>query len=73
MLDVLTFSIERIEKNETTIADWLSWDEKIKMIIEFDSKACLFVEDLIDSKIDRFADVLFEISTKNDSSRFFLI
>jgi hypothetical protein len=43
------------------------------MIIEFDSKACLFVEDLIDSKIDRFADVLFEISTKNDSSRFFLI
>ncbi len=42
------------------------------MIIEFDSKACFFVEDPIDSKIDRFAD-LSEISAKNDSSRFFLI
>jgi hypothetical protein len=43
------------------------------MIIEFDSMTCLFVEDSIDSKINRFADVLFEISTRSDSSRFFLI
>jgi hypothetical protein len=42
------------------------------MIIKFDSKTCLFVEDSIDSKIDHFAD-LFEISTRNDSSRFLLI
>jgi hypothetical protein len=42
------------------------------MIIEFDWKVCFFVENLIDSKIDRFAD-LFEISTRSDSSRFFLI
>jgi hypothetical protein len=43
----------------------------MRMIIEFDSMTCLFVEDLIDSMIDRFADI--ELSTKNDSSRFFLI
>jgi hypothetical protein len=72
MLNVLTFSVERIEKSETTVTDWLSWDEKIKMIIEFDSRACLFVEDSIDSEIDCFAD-LSEISTRSDSSRFFLI
>ncbi len=42
------------------------------MIIEFDSKAYFFVEDSIDSKTDHFVD-LFEISTKDDSSRFFLI
>jgi hypothetical protein len=72
MLDVLILSVEKIEESETAITDWLSWDEEIRMIIEFDSKACLFVEDSIDSKIDRFAD-LFKISTKNDSSRFFLI
>jgi hypothetical protein len=33
------------------------------MIIDFDSKICFCVEDLINSEIDRFAD-LFEISTK---------
>jgi hypothetical protein len=42
------------------------------MIIEFNLRICFFVEDSIESKIDRFAD-LFEISTKDDSSRFFLI
>ncbi len=72
MLDVLTLSVERIQKSETAVADWLSWHEEISMIIEFDSRTCLFVEDSIDSETDRFAD-LFEISTKDDSSRFFLI
>ncbi len=72
MLDVLILFVEKIEKNETAVINWLSWDEKIKMIIEFNSRICLFVEDSIDSEVDRFAD-LFEISTKNDSSRFFLI
>jgi hypothetical protein len=43
------------------------------MIIELNSMICFFVENSIDSKIDRFVDALFEISTKNDSSRFFLI
>jgi hypothetical protein len=42
------------------------------MIIEFNSKTYFFVENSIDLKIDRFVD-LFKISTKNDSSRFFLI
>ncbi len=70
MFDVLTLFVEKIEKNKTTIIDWLNWDEKIKMIIEFNSRICHFVEDLIDSKINHFAD-LFEISTRNDSSRFF--
>jgi hypothetical protein len=72
MLDVLTLFVERVEESETTMT-WLSWDEKIRMIIEFDSKACFFVEDSIDSVIDRFADISLKISTKNDSSRFFLI
>jgi hypothetical protein len=43
------------------------------MIIKFDSIIYFFVENSIDSKIDRFVNALFEISTKNDSSRFFLI
>jgi hypothetical protein len=43
------------------------------MIIEFHSKACFFVENSIDLMIDRFADISFKISTKSDSSRFFLI
>jgi hypothetical protein len=68
MSNVLIFSVERVEESETTMIDWLSWSEKIRMIIEFNSKACLFVEDSINSEIDRF-----EISTKDDSSRFFLI
>jgi hypothetical protein len=42
------------------------------MIIEFNSRIYFFVENSIDSKIDRFVD-LFEISTRNESSRFFLI
>jgi hypothetical protein len=88
MLDVLTLFVERIEESETTVIDWLSWNEKIKMItefdsrtclfaedsiVEFDSRACLFVESSIDSMIDRFTDISFEISTRSDSSRFFLI
>jgi hypothetical protein len=68
MSDVLILSVERVEESETTMIDWLSWDEEIRMIIEFDSRICLFVEDSIDSETDRF-----EISTRNDSSRFFLI
>jgi hypothetical protein len=43
------------------------------MIIEFNSKIYFFVEDFIDLMIDHFVDILFKISTKNDSSRFFLI
>jgi hypothetical protein len=43
------------------------------MIIEFDSMIYLIVKNSIDSKIDRFANALSEISTRNDSSRFFLI
>ncbi len=73
MLDVLTSAVKNVEKSQTTTVDWLSWDEDIRMIIEFDSMTCFFVENLIDSMIDHFADVLFEISTKNNSSRFFLI
>ncbi len=42
------------------------------MIIEFDSKACLFVEDSIDSMIDHFVDISSEILTRSDSLRFFL-
>ncbi len=40
MFDVLILFVERIEKNETTIINWLNWDEEIKMIIEFNSKIC---------------------------------
>ncbi len=43
------------------------------MIIEFNSMICFFVEDLINSMIDYFVNALFEISTKNDFWRFFLI
>jgi hypothetical protein len=56
MLDVLTLFVEKVKKSETTMT-WLSWNEKIRMIIEFDSKICFFVEDLIDSMINRFADI----------------
>jgi hypothetical protein len=42
-------------------------------IIEFDSRTYLFVESSIDSMINRFADISSEISTRSDSSRFFLI
>ncbi len=73
MFDVLTFFVEKIEKNETTIIDWLNWDEKIKMIIEFNSRMCFFVEDSVDLLIDYFVDISSKISTKNDFSRFFLI
>ncbi len=73
MLDVLTFAVKSAEKNKTTMIDSLSWDESIRIIIEFDSMTCLFVADSIDSMIDRFADISSEISTKSDSSRFFLI
>ncbi len=69
MLDVLTFVVKSAEKSETTVIDSLSWDEDMRMIIEFDSMIYLFVESSIDSMIDRFVD----ISTKSDSSRFFLI
>jgi hypothetical protein len=57
MLDVLTFAVESTEKSETTAVDWLNWDEDMKMIIEFDFKDCLFVENMIDSMIDCFVDV----------------
>ncbi len=73
MLDVLAFAVKSAEENETTMIDSLNWDEDMRMIIEFDSMICLFVENSIDSMIDRFVDVLFEISTINDFSRFFLI
>jgi hypothetical protein len=73
MLDVLNSAVKSVEMSETTTVDWLSWDEDIKMIIEFNSMICLFVEDSIDLKINRFVNALFEILTKNDSSRFFFI
>ncbi len=73
MLDVLTSAVKSVEKSEATAVDWLNWDENMRMIIEFDSMTCLFVENSIDSMIDRFVDTLSEISTKSDSSRFFLI
>jgi hypothetical protein len=72
MLDVLILSVEKVEKSETTMT-WLNWDEEIRVIIEFDSKACFFVENSIDSMTDRFADILFKVSTRSDFSRFFLI
>ncbi len=71
MLDVLNSAVKNVEMNETTAVD--CWDEDIRMIIEFDSMTCLFVENSIDLKIDHFADSLFEIWTKNVSSRFLLI
>jgi tRNA U38,U39,U40 pseudouridine synthase TruA len=71
MFDVFTFAVESIEKSETTSVDWLSWDENTRMIIEFDFRACLFVENMIDSMIDHFVDV--SKMTKNDSFRFLLI
>jgi hypothetical protein len=71
MLDVLNSAVKNVEMSETIAID--CWNESIKMIIKFDSMICFFVENSINSKIDRFADVLFEISTKNDFSRFFLI
>jgi hypothetical protein len=80
MLDVLTFFVERIVKNETTTTDWLNWDEDMKMIIEFDFRVYFFVEsfriyffveNMIESMIDRFVDV--SKMKKNDSSRFFFI
>jgi hypothetical protein len=71
MLDVLIFAVNNIEKNETTTIDWLNWDEDMKMIIEFDFKACFFVEIIIDSIIDHFVDV--SEMKRNDSFRFFLI
>ncbi len=43
----------------------------MRMIMRFDSKACLFVEDMIDSIIDRFVDV--SEMKENDFFRFFLI
>ncbi len=43
----------------------------MRMIIEFDFRTCLFVEDMIESMIDRFVDV--SEMNKDDSSRFFLI
>ncbi len=73
MLDVLNSAVKSAEMSETTTVDWLNWDEDIRMIIEFDSMICLFVESSIDSKIDCFVDALFEISTRSDFSRFFLI
>ena len=71
MLDVLTLFVEKIEKSETTMIDWLSWDEDMKMIIEFNFKACFFVENMIESMIDRFVDV--SEMLRNDFFRFFLI
>ncbi len=71
MLDVLTFFVERLEENETTIIDWLNWDESMRMIIEFDFRTYLFVEDMTESMIDRFVDV--SKMNKDDFSRFFLI
>jgi hypothetical protein len=57
MFDVFIFAVENTKKNETTSADWLNWDENMRMIIEFDFRICLFVENMIDSMIDRFVDV----------------
>jgi hypothetical protein len=71
MLDVFTFAVESIEKSETTSVDWSSWDENMKMIIEFDFRICFFVEDMIDFVIDCFVDV--SEMKKNDFFRFFLI
>jgi hypothetical protein len=73
MLDVLTSAMKSAKKNETTMMNSLNWNEDMRMIIKFDSMTCFFVENSIDLMIDRFVDISFEISTKNDSSRFFLI
>jgi hypothetical protein len=43
----------------------------MKMIIEFNSKICLFVENMINSMIDNFVDV--SEMKENDFFRFFLI
>ncbi len=73
MLIVLILAVEKIENDETTTTttNWWSWNENMKMIIEFDFRTCLFVEDMIDSMIDHFIDVS-EIN-ENDFFRFFLI
>jgi hypothetical protein len=73
MLDVLNSVVKNVEMSEMTTINWLNWDKDIKLIIEFDTMIYFFVENSINSKIDRFVDVLFEISSKNDFSRFFLI
>ncbi len=71
MFDVFTLAVESTEESETTSTDWSNWDENMRMIIEFDFRTCLFVEDMIDFVIDRFVDV--SKMKKNDSFRFFLI
>ncbi len=43
----------------------------MRMIIEFDFRTYLFVEDMTESMIDRFVDV--SKMNKDDFSRFFLI
>ncbi len=58
------------EDENDTAADWEIWVE-MRIVIEFDFKTCLFVWELIDSKIDRFDDVSIEISTS--CKCFFLI
>jgi hypothetical protein len=70
MLSVLILAVEKVEKSETTTIDWLSWDEAMRMITKFDFKDCFFVENIIDSMINRFVD---EISTIDNFFRFSLI
>jgi hypothetical protein len=59
-----------VEDESDAAVDWKIW-VKIRIVIEFDFKTCLFVEKLIDSKIDRFDDFSIEISTSCEC--FFLI
>jgi hypothetical protein len=49
------------ENENDDVSVWEIW-VKMRIVIEFDSKTCLFVEELNDSKTDRFNDVSISLS-----------
>jgi hypothetical protein len=70
MLSMLIFAVEKIEASKTMTINWLSWNEKMKIITKFDFKIYFFVENIINAMINCFVD---EISTIDVFFRFSLI